>query len=419
MARCGCGGSCGCQLTAGQGTTVSGIGSALDPWVVSADIASCTQVRNCIDDGPGTTYNPTTGIMAVCLSGAAGNTLSFISGCLYNTTNCAQVRTCLSQGNGISYNSGTGSIAARLSTDPNNNVVFGTDGGLYATTNCTQVRNCIDDGPGTTYNPATGIMAVCLSGAAGNTLSFISGCLYNTTNCAQVRTCISGGNGISYNPATGLIEARLSANAGNQTVFGPDGGLFTPAGAGLVAACGLTGNGSAATPLTANTAAWPYPCAIATNAGVVSCDPATGQLKGEPRTKVQFQSIFFDEDFPDVPIPATPDNVIRTISGNFTNPDTCRSAQVITFRELEFTVRLPAGATAEWGYTSDNTVRHTNGGTTLEDAFHIQTHKTIGMGLIAPGATQSYGFDALLGMGSNGATYSHCQMILRVMMISN
>lgn len=50
--------------------------------------------------------------------------------------------------------------------------------------------------------------------------------------CADVRGCFSAGDGAGYDPATGVITARVSADAGNTTVFGSDGGLFTPDGGG-------------------------------------------------------------------------------------------------------------------------------------------------------------------------------------------
>lgn len=83
MARCGCGGSCGCELTAGTGTTVSGTGSGADPWIVSA-VTNCAAVRNCLSDGNGINYQAGTGVISTCLSTDEGNALIYGSDdCLY------------------------------------------------------------------------------------------------------------------------------------------------------------------------------------------------------------------------------------------------------------------------------------------------------------------------------------------------
>lgn len=59
-------------------------------------------------------------------SGSAGNPYIVNS-----STSCAQVRPCLSGINGVNYNSATGVISASLSADPGNNLALGTDTGLY------------------------------------------------------------------------------------------------------------------------------------------------------------------------------------------------------------------------------------------------------------------------------------------------
>lgn len=76
MARCGCtsggsaGGGCGCTITAGEGITVTQVG---DDYIISADadspgadeITDCTDVRACLSAGPGITYDPATGVIAL------------------------------------------------------------------------------------------------------------------------------------------------------------------------------------------------------------------------------------------------------------------------------------------------------------------------------------------------------------------
>lgn len=82
MARCGCGGACSCALTAGDNITVSGSGTAANPWVVSAT-TDCTEVRACFTSGDGTTYNQSDGSFDVCISPTTPNALiRDANGCL-------------------------------------------------------------------------------------------------------------------------------------------------------------------------------------------------------------------------------------------------------------------------------------------------------------------------------------------------
>ncbi|MFF6801159.1 hypothetical protein [Streptomyces sp. NPDC012616] len=50
----------------------------------------------------------------------------------------------------------------------------------------------------------------------------------------------------------------------------------------LTAGCGLSGTGTAADPIVVNTQAWPYACPVDAEGGGIYCDPASGELKGEP-----------------------------------------------------------------------------------------------------------------------------------------
>lgn len=48
--RCGCGGTgCSCNIQNGQGTTVSGIGTESDPFVINADLARLSQILEFTD----------------------------------------------------------------------------------------------------------------------------------------------------------------------------------------------------------------------------------------------------------------------------------------------------------------------------------------------------------------------------------
>jgi hypothetical protein len=55
MARCGCGGACACSIVAGSNVTVSGVGSAANPYTISATLASAS---GCGITGNGTAVNP-------------------------------------------------------------------------------------------------------------------------------------------------------------------------------------------------------------------------------------------------------------------------------------------------------------------------------------------------------------------------
>lgn len=117
MARCQCGssGGCDCVVQAGANTTVTGTGSAANPYVVSS-ITNCAQVRACLSDGNGINYNPATGNIAACLSADAGNNIAFgTDGCLFVPTGAATV----SVGCGIQGNGSIGSpVRANVGTWP-------------------------------------------------------------------------------------------------------------------------------------------------------------------------------------------------------------------------------------------------------------------------------------------------------------
>ena len=240
-------------------------------------------------------------------------------------------------------------------------------------------------------------------------------------NCTDVRSCLSGNQGVTFNPATGVISACVSPNAGNGLTRDANGCLFVGAGASTVTTgCGVTGTGTPASPVAANTQAWPYACDVATQGGVVTCDPATGELYGEPRSHSMMQTVFFDQDYPNLAVPATASqsNQVATVTMNVTNPDTCRTSINITMQEVAVTLQLPAGARAEYGFDGDNMVQHTNRGAATETDFYVQVAKTVNRAVIAPGATVANAFGVFLGLGTNGATYTHIQGILRTLTIT-
>ncbi|MGP4091507.1 hypothetical protein [Streptomyces sp. KR55] len=384
MAQFGCGGSrCTCVVTAGPGVTVTGNGSSGAPYVIGA--------------------------------GGGG------------TVTCDQVRPCLSAGPGIDYDPATGVIEAQISTDAGNTTIIGGDGGLYTPASSTAVQAADTDtvdtsvsGTGTTGGPYTVSAAVRLDPTppAGGTNLIGSGPEGLYLECADVRGCLSAGDGVAYDPTTGEIAARPSTDAGNNLAIGGDGGLYVPPAAALTAGCGLTGDGSAGAPLEAAVGAWPYACDPEDNGGVIVCG-SDGVLRGEPRSRAQFSSRFYDQDFANVAVPAAANTFITRVEFPFTNPDPCREAQIVLSLELEVTLNLPVGAQAEYGFSGpDEMVLYRNTGTTAANGLHWQVTKVLGGGIAPPGATLNLGFDVLMSRGTAGATYSHIQGIVRALFIT-
>lgn len=239
------------------------------------------------------------------------------------------------------------------------------------------------------------------------------------TNCDEVRDCLSANQGAAYNPTTGVISVCVSPNGGNGLTRDANGCLFVGAGAATVSTgCGINGIGTPGDPVRVDAGAWPYACAIATQGGVVACDPATGQLYSEPRSRSVMTSLNEVQAFANVPVPTGAPTPVRTITMNVTNPDPCRAATIVTVRELEFDVDLPPNARVSYGFTGDDMVTHINRGATTENGFAIQVTKVLPQGTIAAGATQAVSWDAQIGNGTNGATYSNVQQIVRVLLIT-
>ncbi|MFF3654866.1 hypothetical protein [Streptomyces olivochromogenes] len=271
----GGGGGTPTVVTAGDTTTanntVSGTGTAGDPYVVTTDVI--------VDPAP-----PAGGT----------NLLQVGPDGLY--VECADVRGCFSAGDGAAYDPATGEISARLSADAGNTTVFGADGGLYTPAASTALEAAdtptVDvtvTGTGTAADPYQVAAAVILDpappGGGANLLEEGPDGLY--VECADVRTCITAGDGAAYTPGTGEVEARLSTDAGNQVAFGTDGGLFVPPDAPLEIGCGLQGDGTAATPLTAFPIAGSQPWTDDWNCDPVAnstlkCDPTSGALWTPP-----------------------------------------------------------------------------------------------------------------------------------------
>ncbi|WP_405759421.1 hypothetical protein OG234_13105 [Streptomyces sp. NBC_01420] len=235
--------------------------------------------------------------------------------------------------------------------------------------------------------------------------------------CDDVRGCLSAGDGITFNQATGEIAAHLSGTGGNNLQIGPDGGLHVPtAGGQILTGCGLTGNGSASSPVKANTATWPYQCAVGTYGGNVYCD-SQGRLRTEPRGAIVFPSYFEERNYADLTVPSARNTVLDSFTVNVTNPDPCRPAFLMTERELDVYVVLPPGAGAGTGQGSDEMFYSRNSGTTTVESHSQSTKFLAESAPIPPGATVPVTLNASAGRGTGGAYYNLISFTLRTMLI--
>ncbi|MET9818352.1 hypothetical protein [Streptomyces sp. NPDC006355] len=259
---------------------------------------------------------------------------------------------------------------------------------------------------------------VTVTGNGSSSAPYVIGAGGGAVTCDQVRPCISAGDGVAYDPSTGVVSARPSTEPGNTLGVGPDGGLLVPGPAPLATACGLLGDGTAGAPLAAAVGTWPYACDADANGGVIVCG-SDGVLRGEPRGQTHYFSFFEQRDYPDVPVPAPQNTVVDTAEFTVTNPDPCRSALVITFRELDCYMDLPPGANGAFGFDNDETFNMRNTGTSTIIDFHAQATKVIAGGnLLGPGQPWPIRIPVTFGRGAGGATYNQVQWFLRVLMIS-
>jgi hypothetical protein len=384
--------------------TVSGTGSAGDPYEVSAAVI--------LDPAP---------------PGGGSNLAHAGPDGLY--VECSDVRSCLTAGDGIAYDPGTGEIAARPSTDAGNALAFGTDGGLYAPTSGGGTPSVVEGG-----NTPTATTTVTGTGAAADPYVVTTDVVLDPTppqgganligqgaeglfiECADVRSCLSAGDGITYDPANGEIAAQPTVvQAGTGTTVTGTGTTADPYEVSATppeTACGLTGDGSAGAPLAAAVAAWPYACDVDTAAGGVYCD-STGQLRAEPRGQIAFQQNQQTLDFANVTVPTPEDTEVATHSIDIVNPDACRPAFVLLEAEADADFNLPAGAGAALGMSTDEMSYLRNSGTTTILDTHIQGTKVINAGTIPPGGTLTYTLPITMGRGSGGATYNRVQSFVR------
>lgn len=446
MAQFGCGGSrCTCQVVAGPGTTVTGNGSPGAPYVISAGAGAvtCEDVRPCLSAGPGATYDPDTGVIGaeptlveagdnvtVTGTGAAGDPYVVAAEAADPTVvqagdratvtgtgtaadpyvvsadppSCEDVRPCLSAGDGVEYDPDTGVISS-----PPTVVEAGTNTTVTGTGTAADPYVVSSAGGGGVATVVEAGDRATVTGAGTLADPYVVSA--DPPSCDDVRPCLVAGDGIDYDPDTGTIAARPSADAGNTLGFGTDGGLLVPPAEPLETGCGLTGDGSAASPLSAAVGTWPYACDLDANAGAVYCD-STGQLRSEPRplaTFVQNQQVLNPAN---LVVPTPQDTVVAEHTLTIDNPDPCRPAFVMVEGEADADFNLPPGSGAALGITTDEmSYVANNGATTLLDV-HVQGTKVVHT-TVPAGGSINFTITITMGRGSGGATYNRVQSYLR------
>lgn len=368
--RCGCSSQCTCAVVAGEGVTVEGTGSPSNPYVISANGGTVVQVNDTptVDLtllGSGESGDPYILSAAARISGVAGNLLTAQADGL--AVACEDVQDCVGQGfaDGLEYDDAANQFRARLSGQTGNSISIGPDGGLYA-----------PQGGG---NPVTTANTQCISMAGDG-----------------------AGTPLSASPV-------IDPAAGNLLQCGTSGLLATL----TRGACGLTGDGTAASPLAARVRAWPYPCPVDANAGGVYCD-SSGMLRSEPRGRIDYTQASFNRVFDnDQTVPSGFDNVVFTRSLTVNNPDPCRPARILLEAEADVDFDLPSGAGAAMGITTDEMLYHRNTGSLAVNDWHVQVTKVADGGTIPPGGSVTIPIDVTMGRGSGGAVYNRIQMIIR------
>lgn len=118
------------MLIPGTNTSVSGSGSAANPYVIDAEVP-CEDVRQCVSAGDGLSYDPATGVIEAKPSPAAGNNLVVGPDGLYVPTGSATVTVgCGLTGDG----SGSAPVTANTGEWPYPCDVDTSAGGVYCDT---------------------------------------------------------------------------------------------------------------------------------------------------------------------------------------------------------------------------------------------------------------------------------------------
>lgn len=223
-------------------------------------------------------------------------------------------------------------------------------------------------------------------------------------NCDDVRPCLSGIDGVDYNPATGEISACLSTDVGNNITLGSDNCLFVPTGAATVSTgCGITGDGSAGLPVTADTGVWPFPCDIETEGQEIYCRP-DGRLVGAPAIRGDVASQFVGQNYPDLTVPAAAATTIFSTSMMLNNPDPCRDMRYFAILSADVDFRIPPNGSAAYRINNDRQFLYRHGPGTDIGNISIQSNITA-VGIIPAGGSVNIPLDVQLGEGAGGATY--------------
>ncbi|MER6632341.1 hypothetical protein ABT301_29675 [Streptomyces sp. NPDC000987] len=210
----------------------------------------------------------------------------------------------------------------------------------------------------------------------------------------------------------------VSTEPGNTVTIDPDGGLYVPPPT-VKAGCGITGDGSETDPLTANTQDWPYVCPIGTNGGGVYCDTGTGELRTDPPVRQDFfQNAKNDVLATPITVPAVAEQTVDTLTFTVTNPDPCRPANAVFFREVDLDVNLPPNSGATTGIDGDQMTYLGNQGSGTVFATHVQANK-ITLLALAPGETRTITMRIEAGRGTGGAAIIRIQATLRAWVFSN
>jgi hypothetical protein len=208
------------------------------------------------------------------------------------------------------------------------------------------------------------------------------------------------------------VEIEGSGSTGTPYV------ISAPGGTTVETACGLAGDGSSGAPLAAAVAAWPFPCPIDANGGGVYCDPASGELRADPRYWADFEGDQLNTTLASpIPVPAT-STVIDTISIDVTNPDPCRPGIGLLFREVDLSFVLPPNSGGEAGVDGDDLYYVGNAGTGTVLNAHSQNNK-LTVFTLNPGETRTITMNVEAGRGSGGATITRIQKSLRAWVWSN
>lgn len=147
MAKCGCTSSvCNCVVQAGDGVTVTGAGTAANPYVIAADQADAVTVEDTTSVDMTKTGNVISS--AIIRDPAATNLLTV--GPNGVAVLCESVQDCVGQGfdDGLIYDDALNQYRVRLSTDPGNTTVFGTDGGVFSAPGAVVLGCGLETGPG-------------------------------------------------------------------------------------------------------------------------------------------------------------------------------------------------------------------------------------------------------------------------------